>query len=114
MSKPRSMVVSGEHRYNNLNTMATSPRISISAPRQSMSNFDHGYHNQVPRRVRHIEGHIMAEIFASELQRFQGYRCVCGKQVSEEYDDTTKSKKSRIFMCCQGKFASILGKSVSF
>lgn len=92
-----------DHSYNNLNTMATSPRISISTPRYnnnnntSNNNFDHGYHNQVPRRVRHIEGHIMAEIFVSELRRFQGYRCVCGKQVSDEENN----KSSKMFMCCQ-------------
>jgi hypothetical protein len=49
----------------------------------------------------------MAEIFTAELKRFQGYRCVCGKQVSEESED----KKPKMFMCCQGK-SLILGGSV--
>lgn len=83
--------------------MTGSPRISISAPSFTQNNpsFDHGYHNEVPRRVKHIEGHIMAEIFTSELARFQGYRCVCGKQVSE--GEGGKNNRPRMFMCCQGK-----------
>ncbi|KAI8047466.1 hypothetical protein BDF21DRAFT_441699 [Thamnidium elegans] len=95
MSKPRA-TFHQEQIDNNSNSMAPSPRISISSPRFTANNFDHGYHNEVPRRVKHIEGHIMAEIFTSELGRFQGYRCVCGKQVSEDEDN-----KPRMFMCCQ-------------
>ncbi|KAI7893814.1 AEX-3 domain-containing protein [Mucor mucedo] len=100
MSKPRATFHQEQQIDNNSNSMVGSPRISISSPRfTSTTNFDHGYHNEVPRRVKHIEGHIMAEIFTSELGRFQGYRCVCGRQVSE--DDESNSKKPRMFMCCQ-------------
>lgn len=99
MSKP----IAAFHQEQTTNTMAASPRISISSPRMAPTNntshFDHGYHNEVPRRVKHIEGHIMAEIFTSELGRFQGYRCVCGKQVAEE--EEPNSKKPKMFMCCQ-------------
>lgn len=101
MSKPRAAF---HQEQIDTSSMTPSPRISISSPRfnqnnNSNSTFDHGYHNEVPRRVKHIEGHIMAEIFTSELGRFQGYRCVCGKQVSEDEDS---NKKPRMFMCCQG------------
>lgn len=102
MSKPRA-AFHQEQIDNNSNSMTPSPRISISSPRFPANNFDHGYHNEVPRRVKHIEGHIMAEIFTSELGRFQGYRCVCGKQVSEDEDN-----KPRMFMCCQGKYIIII------
>lgn len=102
MSKPRATFHQEQQLDNNSNNMAGSPRISISSPRFANStNFDHGYHNEVPRRVKHIEGHVMAEIFTSELGRFQGYRCVCGRQVSE--DEEGNNKKPRMFMCCQGK-----------
>jgi hypothetical protein len=100
MSKPRAVFHQEQLDGSKAsNSMSSSPRISVSSPRFSQnsgSDFDHGYHNQVPRRVKHIEGHIMAEIFASELTRFQGYRCVCSKLVSEEEENTG------IFMCCQG------------
>jgi hypothetical protein len=101
MSKPRAVFHQEQSTMSKTNnSMSSSPRISVSSPHLtqnegSNSNFDHGYHNQVPRRVKHIEGHIMAEIFASELTRFQGYRCVCSKPVSEE-------EETRMFMCCQG------------
>ncbi|CAO3682152.1 unnamed protein product [Rhizopus stolonifer] len=74
-----------------------SPHISVSTP-NATNEFDPLYYNQVPRRVKHMEGHTMAEVFTAELGRFQGYRCVCGKQVTEEDDD----RKVRTFMCCQG------------
>ncbi|KAG0978111.1 hypothetical protein G6F29_009558 [Rhizopus arrhizus] len=76
-------------------TTHPSPRISVSAP-HSTHEFDPYYYNQVRRRVKHMEGHIMAEVFSSELDRFQGYRCVCGKQVVVE------DGRPRMFMCCQG------------
>ncbi|KAI8645606.1 AEX-3 domain-containing protein [Parasitella parasitica] len=95
MSKPKAVFQQLEHTEARNSNITTSPRISITYN----DNFDHGYHNQVPRRVKHIEGHIMAEIFTAELGRFQGYRCVCGKQVSEEEDEA--SRKPRMFMCCQ-------------
>lgn len=100
MSKPRA--VFHQEQVDSTNNMSSSPRISISSPRMTPTNnnFDHGYHNEVPRRVKHIEGHIMAEIFTSELGRFQGYRCVCGKQVAEE--EEANSGKPKMFMCCQG------------
>ncbi|KAL9544184.1 hypothetical protein MBANPS3_007762 [Mucor bainieri] len=97
MSKPKAVFQQLEHSAEpRTSNVASSPRISITYNNDS---FDHGYHNQVPRRVKHIEGHIMAEIFTSELGRFQGYRCVCGRQVSE--DDEESQGKPRMFMCCQ-------------
>jgi hypothetical protein len=104
MSKPMAVFHQEQSdNNNNHHNVAGSPRIPISSPRfiHNSPSFDHGYHNEVPRRVKHIEGHIMAEIFTSELARFQGYRCVCGKQVSEDAED--KNKKPRMFVCCQGK-----------
>ncbi|CAO0799383.1 unnamed protein product [Mucor circinelloides] len=96
MSKPKAVFQQLEHAAEpRTSNAASSPRISITYN----DNFDHGYHNQVPRRVKHIEGHMMAEIFTSELGRFQGYRCVCGRQVSE--DDEESQRKPRMFMCCQ-------------
>ncbi|CEI96388.1 hypothetical protein RMCBS344292_10551 [Rhizopus microsporus] len=41
---------------------------------------------------------MMAEIFTAELNRFQGYRCVCGRQVTEEQQG---ERKAQMFMCCQ-------------
>lgn len=107
MSKPRA-VFQQEQADNNNSSLSSSPRISISSPHMTANNssFDHGYHNEVPRRVKHIEGHIMAEIFTSELGRFQGYRCVCGKQVSE--DEEANNKKPRMFMCCQGNDSPLI------
>ncbi|KAG2215168.1 hypothetical protein INT46_001444, partial [Mucor plumbeus] len=95
MSKPKAVFQQLEHTETRSSNVGTSPRISVTYN----DNFDHGYHNEVPRRVKHIEGHIMAEIFTSELTRFQGYRCVCGKQVSEEEEEA--NRKPRMFMCCQ-------------
>ncbi|CEP14755.1 hypothetical protein [Parasitella parasitica] len=95
MSKPKAVFQQLEHAEARNSNITPSPRISITYN----DNFDHGYHNHTPRRVTHIEGHTMAEIFTSELGRFQGYRCVCGKQVSEEEDEA--SRKPRMFMCCQ-------------
>lgn len=102
MSKPKAVFQQLEHAAEpRTSNAASSPRISITYN----DNFDHGYHNQVPRRVKHIEGHMMAEIFTSELGRFQGYRCVCGRQVSE--DDEESQRKPRMFMCCQGKSCTL-------
>ena len=102
MAKP--MAVFQQEQSDSVNrNVSPSPQISVSSPRTNHnSNFDHGYHNEVPRRVKHVEGHVMAEIFSSELGRFQGYRCVCGKQVSDEEDN----KRYKMFMCCQGKTLS--------
>ncbi|KAI9272513.1 AEX-3 domain-containing protein [Sporodiniella umbellata] len=75
----------------------TSPRISVLTPNLT-HEFDPTYPNQLHRRTKHVEGHTMAEIFSSELSRFQGYRCVCGKQVTEEEG----SLRVKTFMCCQG------------
>lgn len=105
MSKPRAVFHQEQLDVNKASgNLNSSPRISVSSPRFTLnngsnSNFDHGYHNETPRRVKHIEGHVMAEIFASELTSFQGYRCVCSKPVSDEENN----RQSSIFMCCQGK-----------
>lgn len=93
ISKPKTIFQNGAEGDS-----MTSPRISVTSPIYNNSSFDHGYYNQIPRRVKHIEGHIMAEILPSELGRFQGYRCVCGKQVADE-----NNKDGNMFMCCQGK-----------
>jgi hypothetical protein len=53
----------------------------------------------------------MAELFTSELARFQGYRCVCGKQVAKDEEDIYR--KPRMFMCCQGKIYFNLQTSAS-
>lgn len=64
---------------------------------------EHGFYPQpVPRRLKHIEGHRMAEIFTSELNQFPGFRCVCGKQVSDTQEQE-ESKQSMMFMSCQGE-----------
>ncbi|CEG77253.1 hypothetical protein RMATCC62417_12039 [Rhizopus microsporus] len=65
---------------------------------QKANEFDPHYYNYMPRRIKHIEGHMMAEIFTAELNRFQGYRCVCGRQVTEEQQG---ERKAQMFMCCQ-------------
>ena len=54
------------------------------------------------RRMKHIEGHIMTEVFPRELINLQGYRCLCGKSVSEFMDGDGGRVRQRMFMRCQG------------
>lgn len=62
----------------------------------------HEYGGQVVRRVRHMEGHTMTEVFPQELAAFQGYRCLCGKPVPNESEEVRV--RQSMFMRCQGKF----------
>ncbi|KAI9476079.1 MAG: AEX-3 domain-containing protein [Benjaminiella poitrasii] len=97
MLKPRAVFHHQQQTSDNNSLGSSSPRISVSSP--PSTQFDLNYYNQVPRRTKHIEGHIMAEVFSSELHRFQGFRCVCGKQVTE--DEEEGGSMLRMFMCCQ-------------
>jgi hypothetical protein len=87
ISKPKTIFSNGED-----SAVAASPRISVTSPKMQNSI------EYIPRRMKHIEGHIMSEILPSELGRFHGYRCVCGKPVAD--------KEVSMFMCCQGKIKS--------
>ncbi|KAI8370884.1 AEX-3 domain-containing protein [Choanephora cucurbitarum] len=99
MSKPRAVFQLNplDHGLSEL-----SHQITMVPPHFGTNNeYEHSYYPQpIPRRVKHIEGHRMVEIFTSELNQFPGFRCVCGKQVSDtqEQDET---KKSIMFMSCQ-------------
>ncbi|KAI8990046.1 hypothetical protein BDB01DRAFT_717940 [Pilobolus umbonatus] len=94
MSKPKAVF---QHEQPEQTNYAVSPRLSVSASTPNQMNYDR--YNNVPRRIKYIEGHIMAEIFIAELDRFHGYRCVCGKEVSER--EEFSHKRPRMFMCCQ-------------
>ncbi|RCH79776.1 hypothetical protein CU098_001223, partial [Rhizopus stolonifer] len=89
MSKPRA-VFQSEHQ-----PVMLSPRISVSTPHMT-SELEYPVFS---RRLKHIEGHVMVEILTSELTRFQGYRCVCGKQVTET--EQNEYRKPILFMSCQ-------------
>lgn len=81
-------------------TVAPSPRISVSTAYSSPGN---GYDYTAPlvsRRVKHMEGHVMVEVLPQELSYLQGYRCLCGKQVSDDVENTKQS----MFMHCEGVY----------
>ncbi|CAO3592405.1 unnamed protein product [Absidia cylindrospora] len=95
MSRPRAAA------FQQTGDQATSPIYSLSIPSTTASvtsintgmnyghngSYDQHYSNGTPREisrhVKHIEGHIMMTLYPQELHSFQGYRCLCGKQVDQ-------------------------------
>ncbi|KAI8139770.1 AEX-3 domain-containing protein [Fennellomyces sp. T-0311] len=102
MSKPRAAFQQNNLSDTSVDTVG-SPRISVTSP------YNRGHHHQeyshqgreIMRRVKHIEGHIMTEVFSRELVSLQGYRCLCGKAVSEFSDGEDARVRQRMFMRCQ-------------
>ncbi|ORZ20288.1 AEX-3 domain-domain-containing protein [Absidia repens] len=95
MSKPRAAA------FQQTEDQTTSPIYSLTMPLTTASatsvdtgmNYGHsgsyGQHysdraqREISRHVKHIEGHIMMTLYPQELHSFQGYRCLCGKQVDQ-------------------------------
>ncbi|KAI9247713.1 AEX-3 domain-containing protein [Phascolomyces articulosus] len=104
MSKPRAAFQQNNLSDTSVDT-AGSPRISatVSSPYSlGYHQQEYGQHNrEVMRRMKHIEGHIMTEVFPRELVNLQGYRCLCGKSVSEFTDGGDSRVRQRMFMRCQ-------------
>ncbi|ORY98199.1 hypothetical protein BCR43DRAFT_437358 [Syncephalastrum racemosum] len=97
MTKPRAALQNNFDDPGMPPTVAPSPRISVSSAYSSPAN---GYDYTAPlvsRRMKHMEGHVMVEVLPQELSYLQGYRCLCGKQVSDDVENTKQS----MFMHCQ-------------
>lgn len=78
----------------------------ITATRMSVSSYGYSqeyarHQSQMPRRFKHIEGHIMIQVLPHELASLQGYRCLCGKHVADENSEESRPRQPS-FMHCQG------------
>lgn len=81
---------------------ANVPRLPISSTYGYGQEYDR-QQNQVPRRLKHIEGHIMMEVLPQELASLLGYRCLCGKHVADESFEESLPNQA-YFMRCQGRY----------
>ncbi|KAI9495919.1 AEX-3 domain-containing protein [Zychaea mexicana] len=103
MSKPRAAFQQNNFSETSVDTAASPRNSTASSPYSQGYNqeYAHQQNCEVMRRIKHIEGHIMTEVFSRELLSLQGYRCLCGKPVSEFADGEDTRVRQRMFMRCQ-------------
>ncbi|KAF7726210.1 hypothetical protein EC973_009008 [Apophysomyces ossiformis] len=96
MSKPRAVFQNHQEPMDSPNFSAT--RFTA----MSDTDLPAGYHTpvqEVTRRVKYMEGHVMTEVLPPEFPTLHGHRCLCGKQIIPECHDT--ALRSGMYMRCQ-------------